>query len=158
MLRYQRKLEFATTLETEILACLLEGSKTVGELVELVFRVRKENCSFHQYYMRVSRVLRKMELEGYVSRRLFGSNKPYTLTHFALARLASEGDGPAPKLVDRWDLGTYGATIAAAVATVCTSSGVVPISRSEFMVVYTVLVFLCGVCSLRLAGMLKRVW
>ncbi len=157
-LGYQKALGLVTVLEAEMIAYLLERSRTVADIVDLVYRTRKDDPAFHQNYMRVSRTLRLLETRGYVSRRLFGSNKPYRITDYALQKLAGVERVWGTRLVSGWELAIYAGTITAATVTIFASLGVLQVSRFGFMIIYTVLVFLSGVCAPGLVRMFKKVW
>jgi hypothetical protein len=157
-LRYLKTLDVTTTLQAEIIAHLLYGRRTPRELVELIFEIENDCGSFHQYYMRISRALQSLESHGFVSRRLFGSEKPYRLTRYALSRLASldrdRGRGP----VSRWDASIIATTVGVGIATIAADQGLVPLARLEFMVLYTLFILLSGMSLLRFIEMVRRVW
>ncbi len=157
-LKYQKALGLSTVLETEVVIHLLEGKKSVGQLVRLVYGTEKDDPEFEKNYMRVSRALQPLESKGYVSRRLFGSSKPYRITHYALDKIANIETSSSPSLAGRWDVATFLGLVAVASGTYLTGSGFIPVSRLWFMFIYTVLVFLFGVCTVRLVQMVKRVW
>ena len=151
-------LDIDTTLQAEIVAHLLDGRKTPAQLAELLFESQGEGSSSHPYYMRVSRALQVLESRGYVSRRLFGSHKPYRLTRYALAMLASLDETGAGGLVGRWDMALFLATGICAVFTISANQGYCQLGRFPFMVLYTVFLLLSGMSLLRFLEKVRRVW
>ena len=85
------ELGFATPLEAQIIAHLLDGRRPPAELAQLVYGHSEKSAVPHRQYMRVLRALRSLESRGYVSTNMFGSPKPYRLTRHALSMLVGTG-------------------------------------------------------------------
>ena len=109
-------LDFGDELAVEILAQLVEGKKTVAEIVERAYGLRVSDEGFHSSYSKVRRVVRRLESKGLISRKLLGRDKPYRLTHHAVANLARiGGEEEQLPLFPRADLVAYLVTTVAAV-------------------------------------------
>lgn len=98
-------------LQIEIVEELLLGRRTVTELVETIYSVRRGEYGFSAQYSRIRRELRELESRGFVvSKKFFGRDKPYGLTQLCVARLTSiEGvePGTSRHIVPRIDLVLY---------------------------------------------------
>jgi hypothetical protein len=66
---------------------LLSGRRTLSELVEAVYGLKRQDEGFKTEYTRVRREIAQLEARGFVSRGLFGRERPYRLTQLAVARL-----------------------------------------------------------------------
>ncbi len=157
-LKCQMRLGLETALEAEIVANLLEGKRTIGDLVEVIYNRRGDDPEFHRCYMRVYRALQRLGRKGYVSRKLFGSEKPYRLTSLAFDQLASVRRRDTSHLVDPSDGALLVGTIVMAVVTALASKGDLRVSRQVFTLIYSLFVFLSGASSLRLVQMVRKVW
>jgi len=153
-----RDLDMVTVLEAEIVVRLLEGRRTAGELAEEIFDVRRESESFHSHYMRVCRALHSLQRRGYVATRLFGRDRPYRLTDYAISRLARLEDEKPPRLIPRKDAAIYTMTIAASCILLSARAGLLSLGRQGFMILFTLGVFLSGIALTRFVEMNKKVW
>ena len=109
-------LDIGDELAVEIMAQLVEGRRTVSEVVERTYGLCVSDEGFHSSYNRVSREIRRLESKGLVSRKLLGRDKPYRLTQLAIANLARiGGEEQQLPLVTKTDLATYLATVALSV-------------------------------------------
>jgi len=77
------------SLEADVVSCLVEGQKTITEMVENIFQIRINNPEFNTYYMRVWRATQDLEYKGYVARSLFGRQRPYRVTPLCVEKLFS---------------------------------------------------------------------
>lgn len=91
--------------QTEALRELADGSRTIRELVHLMYGVDRESPSYETYYMRVRRALKFLEARGYVSSSLFEKEKTYRLTKHGRISILSVARGlPETRLLGRADL------------------------------------------------------
>lgn len=157
-LSYLKALGVRTILETEIIARLLDGRRTPGELAESIYGCGSDDSGFHQYYMRVCRSLEGLESKGYVSRQLFGSRKPFRLTRHALRILSQLEQGNGKELVGPMDLAIYAAACIAATITILAESGTLSLPRPQFMILYTIFTVLAGMSVLRLLQTVRQAW
>ncbi len=118
--------EFKDLVQVGIVRELLSGSRTSSELVETIYGVRRGDEGFQSHYTRIRREIADLESKGFVSRRLFGRNRPYRLTQLAVARLTR-------------------------MANVNTTWGAVLIPRRDLLI-YSVAMLLVGFCSLVSVG------
>lgn len=106
------RLDLKSGLQTEVLREIVEGPRTVRELVQIIFGEDRDNPSFETHYARTRRALKQLEARGYVSAALFGREKPYRLTKHGERCLASLAIGlPTPSVALPTDLGLFGATL-----------------------------------------------
>jgi len=107
------KLGLASVIEANIIADLLDGRKTVAELVERLYQVARDNPHYSAYYDKVRRAAGSLESKGYVARRLLGRDKPYKLTRLGWERiLAASLDAEPPRTISGLDTVLYLATLA----------------------------------------------
>ncbi len=106
------KLGLASVIEANIVAELLEGRKTVAELVEGLYQVPRDNPHYSAYYDKARRAAGSLESKGYVARRLFGRDKPYKLTRLGWGRiLAASLDAKPPRTIPGVDAILYLTTL-----------------------------------------------
>ena len=89
---------------------LLAGKRTLAELVEALYGLKRQDDGFKTEYTRIRREVRALESKGFVSRALFGRERPYRLTQLAVARITKIAEvTPSwqPKLVTPIDFGIY---------------------------------------------------
>lgn len=156
--RELRDLEVDRVLEAEIVAHLLNGRRTSGELAEQIFEVGPESDGFHSYYMRVSRALHSLEKRGYVSTKLFGRDRPYRLTDHCLRKLAKIGGEEPARLLPPQDIGVYASTLLLSAAAILARTGFLDLTRQAFTVLFALAVLLSGVSLTRFIEMVKKVW
>ena len=152
-----RNLEVATVLEAEIVARLLNGRRTSGELAEEIFGVNRDAESFHSYYMRVCRALHSLERRGYVGTKLFGRDRPYKLTQHCLGRLARLGSEEPPRLIPPHDAAVYASTIIISSVAILARTGFLDLTRQGFMIMFTVGILLSGISITRFIEMIRKV-
>lgn len=106
------KLGLVSVIEANIVAELLDGRKTVAELVERLYQVARENPHYSAYYDKVRRAAGSLESKGYVARRLLGRDKPYKLTRLGWDRiLAASLNGKPPRTIPGVDAVLYLTTL-----------------------------------------------
>jgi len=87
-------------LEAEVLDSLVDGRKTAVELVEGIYGLGKKDAGFDSSCVKVRRVLRRLERRGLASTRMFGRDRPYRVTRYGIAVLASIApDMDPPKIL-----------------------------------------------------------
>jgi len=146
-------------LQVSIVQELLSGRRTVAELVEAIYTVRQGDAGYGTLYSRVRREIRQMESEGLVARRLFGRDKPYTLTQLAVARLTMiEGVKPdsTRRVITRTDLIVY-ITVLALGVTLGEMTMTKIANPMVFLLLAFVFVFTGGISFCRFLQILRRV-
>jgi hypothetical protein len=143
-------------LETEILIKLVEGRRTATELCESIYSVEKSNPSFHTYYMKVSRAVKELQRRGFVSTRVFGRDKPYTLTPIAAAHMMNVGnrDVRVVPIVDAVAYISAAVTGLASLFLIISSGG---FDNQYTMVAYSLFLVLVGFSSARLYNAYRKV-
>ncbi len=106
-------------LQIEIIRELVDGKRTLAELAETFYGVRRSNGSFTAHYSKLRRAMADLEKTGFaVSVGLFGRGKPYRLTHYGVARIASISPGvKRPDLLSHIDMLFY--ALAPVTASLC---------------------------------------
>ena len=102
--------ELTNIVQVQIVRELLNGRRTVAELVEALFELKQGDEGYLAHYYQIDKELRLMGSKGLVSRRLFGRDKPYALTQHAVARLTmirGVKGRSSSKVVPRRDLLLY---------------------------------------------------
>jgi hypothetical protein len=153
--------ELKDLTQVSIVRELLGGRRTSSELVEAVYGVRRGELGFDSCYTRIRRAVADLESKGFVSRRLFGRDKPYYLTQLAVVRLTRIAKA-APRgryaLLPRIDIVIY--TAAVALASICAVASAEVFSLPEgpwFLIIYSVALLLSGVALTRFLETLKVV-
>jgi hypothetical protein len=85
------KAQLSSTIQVRLVLELLQGRRTVTELVESIYSVGRGGEGFSAHYYQLDSELRDLESKGIVWRRPFGRNKPYSLTQLGIARLTAIG-------------------------------------------------------------------
>ncbi len=157
-LQQLRSLDLATPLQTEIVEKLLEGRRSLPELVELIYQESSGSPEYKAYYMRVRRAADHLQARGLVSTKLFGKNKPYRLTRYGVEMLTPiAGEKIRYRLLPRKDAALYSATIAVILVTIA-------ITQAQVLEPFTVLFLgwtscvLIGVSFCRFAEMVRKVF
>jgi hypothetical protein len=157
-IRELAKSEF-TLVQVEILEELMSGRRTVEELVEAIYSVRRGETGHSTQYSRIRREVRQLESRGFVSRkRLLGRNKPYGLTTLAVAKLANIEDvqswGPL-RVVPAIDWGVYAGVLAMGIFGLAIHGTAV--AHSTFTAVVLSFAFGSGIAFTRFVQTLRRV-
>ena len=120
-----RKLGVESMEEAQVVAHLsLAGEKTIQQLADEMFWKKggrgSELRSRRNAYVRMMRVLQRLEKKGAVAKKLFGREKPYHVTEELKDYLAIRTGGPRATVVGvsipRWDLACCVATVGVALA------------------------------------------
>jgi len=152
-IRRFQTIEVGSILEARIVAELARGSRSVAELACQIFETDSEKAEYTAYYDRVRRALRILEGRGYVSRRLFGKDKPYRLTSLGLARLLRlNGQRPVTKWLDCVLFSCFATLTAVVLALAWSRTG-----GSLFLGAYSAFLVLVGASLTRLARMVQEV-
>lgn len=153
-------LGFGSELQREILRRLIEGRRTITEVVELIYHTSRNDASFHADFMKVSRAMRRLEQRGFVATNLFGRDKPYRLTTHALETLYYLGQSGEvrQRLVQKGDTAVYVSTLLAGAATLAFiwNSPKLPEPVWVFLPSGLFLI-LVGVSLCRMASMMRRI-
>ena len=65
---------------TRLLILLLGRNRSIGDLVTIIYGMKSDQPGYRKLYMRVSRRLKSLQSKGFVSKALFGKEKPYRIT------------------------------------------------------------------------------
>lgn len=153
-------LGLGSDLEREVLRRLIDGRMTATELVELIYHASRSDAGFHAEYMKVKRAVRRLENRGLVATKLFGRDKPYRLTVYALETLYNLGQSgrPSGRLIPRTDLVVHISTLLAGGATLAViwAGPQLPQPMWVFSPAALFLVFL-GVSLCRISNLMRRV-
>jgi len=151
-----KRISITSVLEAEILTYLVEGRRTVGELTDQIFGLKRMDPSYHTYYMKVRRTIRDLQRKGYVATNLFGKEKPYRLTPHAVAAMMDVGDR-SPRVIPMPDRVIYGGTVGLGLANILLAGFSRFLSRPYMILVYTMFVFLTGYSFSRLTVAFRKV-
>jgi hypothetical protein len=69
-------LGFGTELQREMLRRIIDGRRTITELVELICGTSRDDQGFKADFMKVSRAIRRLESRGLIATRLFVRRGP----------------------------------------------------------------------------------
>jgi len=90
---------------------LLKGRRTVARLVEEFYGLRKGDPEFSTHYSRVRKEIEDLESRAMVSRKMFGRDKPYSLTQIGMESLTKLRGSPGPSILALPDALTYAAAL-----------------------------------------------
>jgi len=154
-----RGLEMGNELGVEILSRLVDGNRTVSEIVEQIYGVKSSEEGFFTCYTRTRREVRKLESKGLVSRSLLGRDRPYRLTNLAVINLARIGGREEQlRVVPRVDIATYFVTLVSAVPLVLIASEWVEFSQPVTSSLFGIFCVLLGISLCRFLQALRRVF
>jgi hypothetical protein len=146
-------------LQVEILSQLVEGRKTMAELVERIYGLQRDDQGFSSSYTKVRRATKRLESKGLLATKLFGKEKPYRLTDLAIINLARiGGEKEQIALVSRSDLALYIATAALAVPIASLGSSWLQVSDPGVAAFFACFFYLLGASTSRIAQTLRKVW
>jgi hypothetical protein len=147
-----RDLGLASEPESEVLRCLIDGPRNITELVDIIYGATRNTPGFGADYMKISRVIRRLENKGLVSTRILGRDKPYKLTPYALEKLYFLGrpGESAQGLVGFVDLLAYLITLGSGTAMIF-------LQQSPWLgVVFGAFLYSLGISTCRIVRMLRR--
>ncbi len=150
------RMRISSPLQAEILALLTNGRRTMSEMTEEIYGVHRPDSSYHTYYMKVSRAVKALQRRGYIITGLFGRDKPYRLTPFALAKMTDIGEDK-PRVLPIHDAFVYVSTVTMGLVNTAYASESPFLSRPETILIYTAFVFLAGYSLARLGQAFRRV-
>ncbi len=140
-------------LEARIIAELSAGRRSIAELTCQIFETNRDKPEYAASYDRVRRALRILEGRGYVSHRLFGKERPYTLTQLALTNLLRLDSVKPPR---RWfDYAAFSGFITLAAITLALANG--KAAANLFLAAYSGFLILAGVSMTRMLQILRQV-
>jgi hypothetical protein len=156
--------QFTDILQVEILLELLDGRRTVAELVAAIYGLGDRDPGFKTYYTRVSRSAAELRSRGFLSRRLLGKEKPYHITQLAVARMSSfEGVKATSRgeVVPRGDLTLYVSSLTLGLVSVVAGRGIISGTLEEiellYLVVFSLFLLATGAALTRLYDAVRRV-
>ena len=153
-----RGLEVGGQLEVEILSQLVDGKKTIAEVVELIYGLERCEEGFNSCYTRAWRATKRLESKGLVSTRIFGKEKPYRLTNLAIMNLAKiGGEEKQITIVSRSDLIFYLVTIAVAAPIASLGTGWFELTDPSIAALFACFYYLLGVSTSRIIQTLRKV-
>jgi hypothetical protein len=154
-----RGLDIGDDLGIEILSQLVDGRKSVSEIVELVYGLRRGDEGHKSCHGKVSREIKRLESKGLVSKAIFGRDRPYRLTDLAMINLARIG-GHVQQIpvLPRIDLAIYFITFGSAVPLVFLVVGWVQLSQSFAGWLSCWFWLLLGISLTRFAQAFRRVF
>ena len=154
-----RGLEIGDDLGIEILSHLIDGGRSVCEIVELAYGLGNNDQGYKSAHARVSREIRKLESRGLVSRRILGKEKPYRLTELAVINLAKiGGEERQLPVVPRLDMAAYSATLALSLFEGVEAMGWLSLSRSGTIGLLVILSFMLGISFVEVLRTIRRVF
>ena len=151
-----KRIKIDSVLEAEILTCLVEGRRTVGELADQIYHAKRTDQSYHTYYMKIRRAVSELQKKGYIATNFLGKEKPYRLTPYAISVMLDVGD-PDPHVIPFRDKFVYVSTLVLGLFFFFLSGFSHFLSRPYMILVYTILVFLTGISACRLSIAFKKV-
>jgi hypothetical protein len=150
--------ELKDPLEFSIIERLIEGPRTAAELVEEIFSITRDGPGYMTSYTRVRRSLGGLSSRGYVSRKIFGTSKPFRLTHYAIGRLTSfaAGDEP-PQVLPNIDRIIHLITLLLLAVVLLSASGRLAIEGMWINILNSLCYFSLGISATRIAQGFWRV-
>lgn len=158
--RALRELGLGSDLQTEMLRHLLHGPRTMTELVELIYGVSRDGEDFSADYMKIRRAIRKLENKGLLSTKIFGRDKPYRLTRYAIEKLyhLARPNGQPGELVSRSDLAVHASTLVSGLATLLLTWQALGEPHPVIVVIISgIFFYLLGISSNRILGLIRRI-
>ncbi len=145
-------------LEADILERLIDGKRTITELVSIIYGTQRDGEEFFAHYMKTKRAARSLAARGIVATNLFGRDRPYRLTPHGIERLAEIGGrtGTKARLVPIVDRGVYAVTLVSALATFVIARLGSPDHRT-MLVASSIVFFLGGIAFTRALQSIRRV-
>ena len=153
-----KRMQISTLLETEILSSLVGKERMVSELTEEIYGVTRQSPSYHTYYMKVSRAVRALQRNGYVTTKVWGRDKPFKLTAFAASKIM-DVDGKVQRVVPLCDALVYVAAVGFGLANIfLAASAASPwLSTPKTILPYTAFLVLSGYSLARLSIAVRKV-
>jgi hypothetical protein len=152
-------LEIGDEFAVEILAQLVEGKKTVAEIVEAVYGLRNSDEGYLPIYAKVWRQIRQLESKGLVSTRILGRNKPYRLTQLAIINLAKiGGEEQQVPVIPRVDLVPYVGTLVIAGIAILQARDILQFTETTTMGLLLLFGLFAGVSLCRSIETIRRVF
>ena len=154
-----RGLDIGDQVTIEILANLVDGRKTVAEIVERIYGLNSQDEGYFSAYSRIRRGVRRLESKGLVSTGILGREKPYRLTDLAMINLARIGGGAKQSpVIPVKDAVTYISTLALSVPLILVVARWAEFSEPVLVGLFGVFCFLFGISFSRLVQSIRRVF
>jgi hypothetical protein len=155
-----RGIDLGDEFGIEILSQLVEGQKSIPEIVDIVYGLQNGDEGYKSSYGRVRREIRLLESKGLVSRSLFGKEKPYRLTELSIINLARIGGEQKRQatVIPRTDMVMYLATAGAAAPVAILVFGWVQLSEASTIGVFGFLCLFLGISLCRFVESVRRVF
>jgi len=152
-------LDVGDEFQVLVLSELVDGSRTISELVESIYGVNRSEEGFGSAYTRVRRTIKRLESRGLVSTRMFGKEKPYRLTGLAVMNLARIG-GKIPQvgIISKNDLVIYIATILLAFPVVGLGLGWLSLRDPFVILLFACFFYLLGISTSKVIRTIMRVY
>jgi hypothetical protein len=152
-------LELGDQLAIEVLLHLVESRKTMTEIVEYIYGLRRSDEGFGSCFTKVRRATKRLESSGLVSTGLFGRDKPYRLTDLAIINLARIGGGREQmSVLPKLDLLTYALTASFSLPVAFLGLEWLQLFDSGVIAVFGIFFYLLGVSTVRIVQALRRVF
>ena len=154
-----RGLEIGDELLVEILGQLVEGRKTITELVEGVYGIHPSEEGFKSSHTRITRGIKRLESKGLASRKLLGRDRPYKLTQLAITNLARiGGEEQQQSVVPKIDVAAYLIAVVLAVPMASHAFGWLIIAETPTIVIFGCFCFLLGISFVEVVRTVRRVF
>lgn len=151
-------MDLSSTIEANVFAELLTGRKTVAELAEILYHARRDSKHYSTYYDRIRRAMGPLEAKGYVSRRVFGRDKPYGLTRFAKERILAANLGTEnPRIMSLADTLVYVSTILLAGLSWTFARNASTPPAGAYSILYSAFLLTTGISVTRFVETVRRV-
>jgi len=154
-----RQLDVQDLTQARIIGSLLAGQRTVSELVEEIYGYKRGDEGYMGAYSKTRRAVMVLSSHGYVSTRLFGKDKPYRLTRYAVSNLADiRVNGDRPRIMPRIDMVIHSITIFLGVVAFLFALDTISLGSSlPFAVFYAVFFLFLGGSIIRLLESVAKV-
>lgn len=153
------QLDVQDLTQARIIAVLLTDQRTVTELVEEIYEQKRGDEGYRGAYSKTRRAVMVLASHGYVSTRLFGKDKPYRLTKYAVSNLADfRVPADKPRIIPRMDMAIHGFTISLGVIAFLLAIDKMDFGSSlPFAVFYAAFFLFLGASTIRLLESVSKV-
>jgi hypothetical protein len=154
-----RGLDIGDEITVEILGNLVDGKKTVAEIVERVYGLNSQDGGYFSAYSRIRRGIRRLESKGLVSTGILGREKPYRLTDLAMINLARIGGGDKQmSVLSARDVLSYLVTLVLSLPLILVVLQWIEFSEPILVSIFGCFCFLFGISFSRLIQSIGRVF
>jgi len=150
--------EVDSVLQSEVLTSLIDGRRTLAELVEGIYGVKKESPEYQAYYARVRRAVKNLSSKGLVSEGILRKDTPYRITKYGVAKLSQIGE-PAKEysLISREDYVLFALSAALLAAVALARYGVLRLGVDGLKVAFSLFFVFGGASLLRFSQIVRNV-